>query len=133
MGLDMNLYGRKSLWTHDENNVRKEDGFPVGVVELELGYWRKHPNLHGYIVNEFAKGVDECQKIDLDAEALSKIAVAVRANKLPHTTGFFFGSSDWWADQTEEVAAVFDRARAWTAMKDRDHEFYRYVYYQASW
>jgi hypothetical protein len=23
----------------------------------DLGYWRKHPNLHGYIINTFAEGV----------------------------------------------------------------------------
>lgn len=133
MGLDMNLYGRKSLWTHDEKHTRKEDDFPIGAMELDLGYWRKHPDLHGYIVREFAGGEDECQKIPLEPEHLEQIAQAVRAKELPHTTGFFFGSSEYWAAETEEVAKVFDRAHAWLMTLDPDRESYREVYYQASW
>ena len=61
MGLDMYLEGRKSRYDKQET----EDGFPLQTKVLELGYWRKHPNLHGYIVQEFADGVDECQRGDL--------------------------------------------------------------------
>lgn len=77
MGLDMMIYGCIN------------DSAPVE----ELAYWRKHPNLHGYIVNTFAGGVDECQKIDLDLESLHKIIDAVNLGKLTTTTGFFFGTS----------------------------------------
>lgn len=138
MGLDMNLYGRKSLWgsaAGEGQKVRTEDGKPVGELLLDLGYWRKHPNLHGYIVNTFAGGVDECQKIHLDEAALGLIAATVRDKKLPHTEGFFFGSSEWWDGQEEEVAQVFDRAREWLEYDapESEGEFYREVYYQASW
>jgi len=77
MGLDMSIYGSVN------------DTAPVE----ELAYWRKHPNLHGYIVNTFAGGVDECQKIDLDIDSLNKIIDAVNLGALPTTTGFFFGTS----------------------------------------
>ena len=48
MGLDMYLDGEKYLWTdhlNPENNLR-EDGYRVKARTVELGYWRKHPNLH---------------------------------------------------------------------------------------
>lgn len=72
MGLDMYLNGSKFLfndWSNEANN-QKEDGFRIKEKILQLGYWRKHPNLHGYLVREFMDGKDECQQIELDAEAL---------------------------------------------------------------
>jgi len=59
MGLDMFLHGEKYFWGHNGKRP-KEDGFEVKEHILELGYWRKHPNLHGYIVQTFADGKDEC-------------------------------------------------------------------------
>jgi hypothetical protein len=132
MGLDMSLSGRKMLNTYGDN-PRKEDGFPIGDVILDLGYWRKHPNLHGYIVQEFAEGVDECQRIDLEADDLRLIIAAVRANKLPHTEGFFFGSSDWWAGREDEAVKPFEDAIKWLETDPGKGEFMRSVYYQASW
>ena len=49
---------------------------------LSLGYWRKHPDLHGFIVKTFANGKDECQRIDLTGEDLIKIIEAVKSNTL---------------------------------------------------
>ena len=137
MGLDMNLYGRKLIaynrWD-EKSEPLMEDGFPVSDVILEMGYWRKHPNLHGYIVNTFADGEDECQKIELFEEDLLKIAAAIRAKELPHTDGFFFGDSQWHDGKEEEYAVIFERAAEWQKAKlDRDKEFYRQVYYKASW
>ena len=70
MGLDMYLTGEKYLLTDHENpdNNRTEDGFPLKGKLLRLGYWRKHPNLHGFIVNTFADGEDTCHQISLDAD-----------------------------------------------------------------
>lgn len=46
MGLDMYLLGKTYLWQNWENPDRdlKRDGFRVCQIELELGYWRKHPD-----------------------------------------------------------------------------------------
>lgn len=137
MGLDMNLYGRKLIaynrWDEKAEPLM-EDGFPVSDIVLEMGYWRKHPNLHGYIVNTFADGEDECQEIELSEEDLLMIASAIRAKRLPHTDGFFFGDSSWHDGKEEEYAILFERAAAWKKTElDRDKEFYRQVYYRASW
>lgn len=137
MGLDMNLNGRKLIAYNRYDNKAEplmENGFPVSDIILEMGYWRKHPNLHGYIVNTFAEGVDECQEIELGKDDLLQIAKAIRMKNLPHTDGFFFGDSSWHDGKEEEYAAIFEKAAAWLSQEyDRSKEFFRTVYYQASW
>src|ERR1022692_2449086 len=89
MGLDMYLTGEKFVM----NASLQEDGFRLRSRILELGYWRKHPNLHGYIVQTFAGGKDECQDIYLGVAHIRTIIAAVKEQELHHTTGFFFGES----------------------------------------
>jgi len=91
MGLDMYLDG-KAFYTYDHPN-RQAQPFEIAATIYRLGYWRKHPNLHGFIVETFADGVDECQKIELSSDDLGTIIKAVEEETLPHTEGFFFGAS----------------------------------------
>lgn len=131
MGLDMYLCGEKYLWKDFENPKmnKKENGFRVKSVTLDLGYWRKHPNLHGFIVQSFAKGVDECQQIELSEEAILTIIDAVKTKKLPHTEGFFFGRSDGSEDKA--TIKVFEKALKWLRTKEKN--VMRSIYYRASW
>lgn len=137
MGLDMYLEGRKFLPT---NWNRTEEGFRVKEVTVELGYWRKHPNLHGYIVETFAEGRDECQDIELSAENIEQIIAAVKAKELPHTTGFFFGASEGTQEEIDEDVAIFEKALAWLRSFERSEdqkppaeEVWPSVVYRASW
>jgi hypothetical protein len=98
---------------------------------IDLGYWRKHPNLHGYIVQIFADGVDECQEIPLDAEQIRQIMRAVKDKALPHTTGFFFGHSEGTTAERKEDLDIFQGALDWLAAPENDT--IRTVSYQASW
>jgi hypothetical protein len=109
VGLDMYLEGRKFKY----GSTEVEDGFPVKTKILELGYWRKHPNLHGYIVQAFAEGLDQCQDIDLGAKDIRNIISAIERNALPETTGFFFGSSESGKAQRKNDVEVFTKALAW--------------------
>jgi len=59
MGLDMYLQGER--FRKSNNRTTLED-FPLRKEVLEIGYWRKHPDLHGYIVKEFAEGKDDCSR-----------------------------------------------------------------------
>lgn len=131
MGLDMYLRGEKFFWTdwgHLENN-RMEDGLKVSSLEVELGYWRKHPNLHGYIVQTFVGGDDQCQRIPLDDKQLLQILEAVKADTLPHTEGFFFGVSNS-SDKGDSITQL-EAAIKW--LNTEEPRVMRSVYYQASW
>ena len=138
MGLDMFLEGRKWRWSNfrePEQNLM-EDGFQVKETVLELGYWRKHPNLHGYIVRTLAGGVDECQSIQLNSEAIDRIIDAVEKNKLPETSGFFFGHSDGPGDkfydgQKARDLEILNAAKQW--LNTEEPEVLRSITYQASW
>lgn len=128
MGLDMYLKGQKYFW--GLNGIRpKEDGFEVAEHVLQLGYWRKHPDLHGYIVQTFAEGKDECQDIELCSADLQKIIAAIHAKELPHTEGFFFGHSD--ETDTEPSLKILEGAIKWLEVKEKD--IMRSVIYRASW
>ena len=150
MGLDMSLYGDKS-----SNNNETVDGFPLSNLTLDLGYWRKHANLHGFIVKVFAEGVDECQRIHLDEKDLENIIDALESDALyedGEVTGFFFGrsyfpgESDQYGSYDEQKTRdinVFKKALEWVrnatpASGKWGEDNYKWpewrsVYYQASW
>lgn len=144
MGLDMYLNGSKyhfTDWNNPKNNL-SEDGFLLKEKILELGYWRKHPNLHGYIVKEFAGGQDECQDIQLEEEDILKIIEAIKTKLLPNTTGFFFGESpdhnspnpnerEDAISQDKKDIETFEKAIAW--LKSSNENESRSVFYRASW
>jgi hypothetical protein len=127
MGLDMYLTGEKFVMSLK----LQEDGFRLRSKTLELGYWRKHPNLHGYIVQTFAGGKDKCQEIDLGVPQLRAIIAAVKAQQLPDTTGFFFGVSDSSQERMEEDIAIFEKALAW--LEADEPGVVRFIKYRASW
>ena len=73
----------------------------------ELAYWRKHPNLQGWMENlweskgrpgrredEDGMGMSEfnCIPLELTREDLDDLEDAVSGSGLPETVGFFFGS-----------------------------------------
>lgn len=151
MGLDMNLYGDKSVSSTFEKDPVMEDGFVLGSKILDIGYWRKHANLHGYIVKAFADGEDECQRIHLGIDELNQIIDAIQNDEIyedGEVTGFFFGRSyfpgdEGYEEQKHKDLEIFSRAVEW--LKDArkaSGEFgtdsykspeWRSVYYQASW
>lgn len=123
MGLDMYLTG--------ENHFM-QPGRKRGEVKAhlyDLGYWRKHPNLHGYIVEHFADDHDDCRRIHLGETGIKQIIRAIRKQELPHTTGFFFGESD--GSERERDIRIFSDALKWLRGSTPDE--FRSVYYQASW
>ena len=131
MGLDMYLMGEKFYWTNwkEPDKNLSEDGFKVSTKTLEIGYWRKHPNLHGFIVNGFAAGVDECQRIDLSKEDLVVILEAVKKDNLPYTEGFFFGTSQ--PEDRDLSIEIIEKAMKWVETEEVGVS--RSVYYRASW
>ena len=71
------------------------------VIKEELHYWRKHPNLQGWMEKLWReKNPDESVGIEfnnidveLTLEDLNKLENDILQEKLPETVGFFFGKS----------------------------------------
>ncbi len=80
----------------------------------ELHYWRKHPNLHGWMEQLYRdQGGDEdsfnCVPVVLTLDDLDRLEAAIKANELPHTSGFFFGESD--GTEVDDDLAFVAKAR----------------------
>jgi hypothetical protein len=80
--------------------------------KTEICYWRKHPNLQGWMENLWenkGRPYDEsgdfnCVPLELTKEDLDSLEQALESNNLPQTTGFFFGndSDDTYRQQDVE-------------------------------
>ena len=118
MGLDMYAYTAAKEQADRETSQR------------EIAYWRKHPNLHGWMerlaesknvkYNSF-NGVE----LELTWEDLDELERAVTHSQLPSTQGFFFGNE---ADEhyKEDDLAFIKRARAELFLGLK-------VFYNSSW
>lgn len=89
MGLDMYAMATKQ-------KIRSSTDFEVEDCQ-QIHYWRKHPNLHGWMEElYYIKGGMEqfnCVPVVLEPEDLDRLEADIRANRLPQTEGFFFGGS----------------------------------------
>ncbi len=93
MGLDMYALSTKA------KPQTEVDFSTKNFEQTELHYWRKHPNLHGWMQNLYdAKGGTssdfngDC--VILDSEDLDNLEEDIKGGNLPDTSGFFFGQSD---------------------------------------
>ena len=77
----------------------------------ELAYWRKHPNLQGFMENLYAEkgGTEEfnCVDVELTLEDIDALEASVKGEHLPETGGFFFGedSDEWYKESDLEFCA----------------------------
>jgi hypothetical protein len=127
VGLDQYAYAAaKAGADWDGNNHR------------ELSYWRKHPNLQGWMEqlwrNKGCPGgdVENCDnwnfngiEVELTWEDLDALEEDIRNSRLPATSGFFFGTpSDeyYLKDDLEFIKKA--RAEIFTGLK---------VFYNSSW
>ena len=102
MGLDQYANARRGeAKTDDEGYTYYEDS-------MELAYWRKHPNLQGWMQDlYYEKGGEEefnCVDLELTLEDLDALEESLDEEALPETAGFFFGtdSSDHYAEADRE-------------------------------
>ena len=91
----------------------------VDFGELEgrrqLHYWRKHPDLHGWMEKLYFEkgGKDEdfnLSPVRLDSADIDQLEAAIIAKELPDTSGFFFGDSD--GSERDDDLAFIAKARA---------------------
>ena len=102
MGLDMYAYvaaraGQQREYYDDANwdNESKELTSTISKPR-EIAYWRKHPNLHGWMQqlwNEQGHTGDfNGDELELTWEDLDRLEHVVEHQELPGTSGFFFGN-----------------------------------------
>jgi hypothetical protein len=109
MGLDMYAYRTK-------NQINESVDFSAGDFQTEeLHYWRKHPNLHGWMEDLYrSKGGQadsfNCVNVELDEHDLLDLKSVIISGNLPETGGFFFGRTDGteYADDLEFVDAALE-------------------------
>lgn len=95
----------------------------------EVHYWRKHPNLHGWMQNLYnVKGGTsttfngDCVVLTLND--LEDLEHDIKQNDLPDTSGFFFGNTQ--GDEDEDDLEFVRKAR--TAIANG-----KTVYYTSWW
>jgi hypothetical protein len=125
MGLDQYAYVA--------TKARGQSGdFENPTARRELAYWRKHPNLEGWMAELWRKKTQPSldrqfngQEVELDWDDLDELEQAILNNKLPYTQGFFFGnpSDEYYRDFDLEFVA---KAKAEIFMGLR-------VFYLSSW
>lgn len=123
MGLDQYAYCRGSR----ERDHNSED--------RELAYWRKHPNLQGWMEqlwNDKGRPGEDSNypefngvELELTWEDLDQLEQDVQSKKLPPTAGFFFGSNSDEYYLNEDLEFV-KKARAELFVGLR-------VFYNSSW
>ena len=91
MGLDM--YARAT-----KRRLKSPVDFTTRDTDAELHYWRKHPNLHGWMEELYrGKGGTKdfnCTTAQIMPDDIDALEAAIRDRDLPETCGFFFGASD---------------------------------------
>ena len=103
MGLDMYAYvaAKAGAQTDYDEGMAwdKEKGAIVNpsVTEpREIAYWRKHPNLHGWMhrlwESKGNSGDFNGDELELTWDDLEQLEQDIRDKNLPDTSGFFFGN-----------------------------------------
>ncbi len=102
MGLDQYANARKGEPQKDE------DGYTYYEDSMEWAYWRKHPNLQGWMEDLYhEKGGEKefnCVDLELTLDDLDALEQTLDGEALPETVGFFFGenSDDHYVEQDRE-------------------------------
>lgn len=103
---------------------------PGGIAKpRELAYWRKHPNLHGWMrrlwESKGNSGEFNGDELELTWADLDELERAVTHKQLPGTSGFFFGdNSDEYYRERDLEFIKNARAELFLGLK---------VFYNSSW
>ena len=148
MGLDMYAYvasraGAQAEF-HEGAHWDKEKGAmvnPNATKPREIAYWRKHPNLHGWMerlwerkgyprvdIKNYAPDEDpdfNNVELELTWDDLDQLEQDIRNKKLPGTSGFFFGNNADDHYQEQDLKFVRDaKAEVFLGLR---------VFYDSSW
>ena len=138
MGLDQYAYVAARAGAYGEywgdGNYNKDDSDPTKVSQpRELAYWRKHPNLQGWMKQLWEeKNPNNTEvtsfngiELELSWEDLERLELDIISSSLPDTSGFFFGqpSDDFYRNNDLEFIRNA-KAELFVGLK---------VFYNSSW
>jgi hypothetical protein len=140
MGLDMYAYVAARAGQQNEfyegstwDPELKQSVNPHVEQPREIAYWRKHPNLHGWMEQLWNKhnGGDQDSgkfngiEVELTWDDLDRLEHTIKKRRLPDTSGFFFGNN---ADQHyyDQDLKFVQKAKAETFLGLK-------VFYNSSW
>jgi hypothetical protein len=115
-----------------KQKLEKDVDFTYDTDEAEeIAYWRKHPDLHGWMEELYRnKGGAEdsfnCVPVKLTQEDLVALEADINTRHLPETSGFFFGKSYGDTDEVMQDIEFVEKA------KQAINEGYD-VYYTSWW
>ena len=141
MGLDMYAYVAAKAGQQDEfyegaefNEDVKDFVNPNVNRPRQIAYWRKHPNLHGWMAQLWLRREGNALReadnfngieMELTADDLDDLEAVIKARELPSTSGFFFGTDadeHYYKDDLKFIQEA--RAEMFLGLK---------VFYNSSW
>jgi hypothetical protein len=134
MGLDMYAYvaakeGQQREYYEGCGFIDGKYTNPNVTQPREIAYWRKHPNLHGWMKKVWESrgnsGSFNGDELELTYKDLEVLELDIIAGTLPGTLGFFFGNDadDHYREQDLEFIKNA-RAELFMGLK---------VFYNSSW
>ena len=123
MGLDMYALATKAKLN------REVDFDTINLDTEDVHYWRKHPNLHGWMQNLYENKGGTSDSFNGDCVVLTEsdldvLEYDINRRNLPQTQGFFFGNSD--GEEIQDDLEFVSKARE--AIKEG-----KTVYYTSWW
>jgi hypothetical protein len=133
MGLDMYAYCATKAGARDDYYEAEygEDETLKGTAPepREIAYWRKHPNLHGWMhrlwLDKGNNGEFNGDELELTSDDIDMLEEDIQAGHLPTTSGFFFGNpADEYYRQQDLKFISQARAELFCGLR---------VFYNSSW
>jgi hypothetical protein len=136
MGLDMYAYvaaraGAQAEFSEGASWDAEKGAMvnPNATEPREIAYWRKHPNLHGWMQRLWESkgnsGEFNGDELELTWEDLDQLEQDIRNKNLPDTSGFFFGRNADDHYREDDLKFVREaKAEAFLGLK---------VFYNSSW
>ena len=126
---------QNEYWDNGNYNEKTGEFVSTCTKPKELAYWRKHPNLHGWMERLWEeKGRPDAEsptetfngiEVELTWDDIAQLEEDILHDNLPGTTGFFFGddSDEYYKAQDLEFVKQA-KADLFLGLK---------VYYNSSW
>lgn len=116
-------------------------------VAINIGYWRKANQIHGWFVREVQGGEDNCREYAVSRDKLVELLVTVRKvldgdksvarELLPVTPGAFFGNysedegyNEWYYEQLKHTETMLEDI---LSVVTEDNHLEYDIYYSSSW